>query len=109
MTQFTQRSAEPPALKLQLGISGVRDDDRQHPLMNIYSRQIILNVHVFSLWRKTENARKTFTHPHVLSPSATHTHRFNHAFQIKHHHGLNSSSVTTTLPLSAAARISKFS
>jgi hypothetical protein len=25
-----------------------------------------------------------------------HTHRLNHAFRIKHHHGLNSSSVTTT-------------
>jgi hypothetical protein len=29
--------------------------------------------------------------------TATHTHQFHHAFQIKHHHGLNPSSVTTTL------------
>jgi hypothetical protein len=32
--------------------------------------------------------------------TATRTHWFNHAFQIKHHHGLNSSSVTTTLAAS---------
>src|SRR5919202_1174130 len=30
-------------------------------------------------------------------PTAMHTHRFHPAFQIKHHHGLYSSSVTTTL------------
>ena len=37
-------------------------------------------------------------HPHVLplDPQPAHTYRLNHAFQIKHHHGLNSSSVTTT-------------
>jgi len=45
---------------------------------------------------------QTNTHPHVLSlASATHTYWLNHAFQIKHHHGLSSSSVTTTFPLSA--------
>lgn len=37
-------------------------------------------------------------HPHVLplDLQSAHTHRLNHAFQIKHHHGLSSSSVTTT-------------
>ena len=105
------RRTEPPTFKLQLGISGVRDNNCQHSFVNIDSRQIILKVHVFSLWRKRRTHARTYTHPHVLSLSttATHTHWFNHAFQIKHHHGLNSSSVTTTLPLSAAARISKFS
>jgi len=37
------------------------------------------------------------THPHVLpTPRPAHTHWSNRAFRIKHHHGLNTSSVTTT-------------
>jgi len=36
---------------------------------------------------------------------AAHTYRLNHAFQIKHHHGLNSSSVTTTTAASIPVAI----
>ena len=36
-----------------------------------------------------------------VANSAAHTHQLNHAFRIKHHHGLDSSSVTTTSPLQA--------
>jgi hypothetical protein len=41
-------------------------------------------------------------HPLVLSASIqpAHTYQLNHAFQIKHHHGLNSSSVTTIITAS---------
>jgi hypothetical protein len=52
--------------------------------------------------RSGERMRKltcTLTRYHCLL-KATRTDWFNHTFQIKHHHGLNSSSVTTTLAAS---------
>ena len=50
------------------------------------------------LGMEAENARNSSNAPSraATAVQSAHTYRLNHAFWIKHHHGLNSSSVTTT-------------